>query len=59
MNVKSCLSAASGTSALKEHFLETLAREHLRTLRVLKAYPEDKNWSERRKATWTHRSRLR
>jgi uncharacterized damage-inducible protein DinB len=42
MNLKSYLFASSGTSALKEHFLETLAREHLRTLRVLKAYPEDK-----------------
>jgi uncharacterized damage-inducible protein DinB len=36
------LSASSGTTALKEHFLATLAREHLKTLRVLKAYPEDK-----------------
>jgi len=42
MDPRSYPSASSGTAALKRHFLETLAREHLTTLRVLKAYPEDK-----------------
>ena len=42
MNPRSYPSASAGTAALKRHFLETLAREHLTTLRVLKAYPEDK-----------------
>jgi hypothetical protein len=40
--MKSYLSESSGTFAVKKHLLATLAREHSRTWRVLKAYPEDR-----------------
>lgn len=42
MDSRSYLTSPSGKRALKQHFFETLEREHLTTLRILKAYPEDK-----------------